>query len=63
MAFLANGFKAFQQATEDGNTETGVLPVGQATGLIHDEPSVAEVIERIIAQAKVQQQKLQDNFS
>jgi enoyl-[acyl-carrier protein] reductase II len=63
MAFLANGFKAFQQATEDGNTKTGILPVGQATGLIHDEPSVAELLERMVAQAKDQQQKLQDNFS
>ncbi|PKN67241.1 MAG: enoyl-ACP reductase [Deltaproteobacteria bacterium HGW-Deltaproteobacteria-12] len=63
MAFLANGFKAFKEATENGNTSTGLLPVGQVTGLIHDEPSVAELMERIVAQAKVQQQKLHDHFS
>jgi enoyl-[acyl-carrier protein] reductase II len=63
MAFMANGFKAFKQATEEGNTKTGILPVGQVTGLIHDEPTVAEVIERIVAQAKVQQQKLHDQFT
>ncbi len=63
LAFMANGFQAFRLATEEGDTTKGVLPVGQVTGLIHDEPSVAEVMERIVAQAKVQQQKLQEHFS
>ena len=63
LAFMANGFKAIRLATEEGDTKKGILPAGQVTGLIRDEPSVAEVIERIIAQAKVQQQKLQNQFS
>ncbi|OPY82868.1 MAG: Nitronate monooxygenase [Smithella sp. PtaU1.Bin162] len=63
MAHMALAFDYFQKATEQGDTVAGVLPVGQATGLIHDEPSVAEVIERTIAQAKEQQQKLQNHFS
>lgn len=63
LGHMALAFKAFQKATEDGDTKMGILPVGQVMGLIHDEPSVAEVMERIIAQAKEQQQKLQDQFS
>jgi NAD(P)H-dependent flavin oxidoreductase YrpB (nitropropane dioxygenase family) len=59
---MALAFDYFQKATEEGDTQTGVLPVGQVMGLIHDEPSVAEVIERIVAEAKAQQQKLQEQF-
>jgi hypothetical protein len=32
--------------------------VGQVTGLIHDEPTVKEVVERIVADAKQVQGKL-----
>ena len=52
LARMANGFKAFQRATEQGDDKRGLLPVGQATGLIHDEPTVAELMERIVADAK-----------
>ncbi len=58
MAFMANGFKAFKLATEDGDVEKGILPVGQVMGLIRDEPTVAELFERIVAEAKEVQQKL-----
>jgi enoyl-[acyl-carrier protein] reductase II len=63
LAFMANGFKAIKLATEKGDMKKGVLPVGQVTGLIHDEPTVAELMERIVAQAKLQQQKLNNQFS
>ncbi|MGD0020945.1 MAG: nitronate monooxygenase [Smithellaceae bacterium] len=63
LAFMANGFKAIKIATEKGDMKKGVLPVGQVTGLIHDEPTVAELMERIVAQAKLQQQKLNNQFS
>jgi len=49
---MANAFKIFQMATEDGDTEKGVLPVGQVTGLLHDEPTVAELVERIVREAR-----------
>jgi enoyl-[acyl-carrier protein] reductase II len=49
---LANGFKAIRLATEEGDMGRGVLPVGQVTGLIRDEPTVAEVITRIVAEAE-----------
>jgi len=61
--FMANAFKAIRIATEEGDMKNGVLPVGQVTGLIHDDPSVAALIERIMAQAKERQQKLSDQFS
>jgi len=60
---MALAFKAFQKATEEGDTTMGVLPVGQVMGLIHDEPSVAELMDRIVSEAKMQQQKLQDQLS
>jgi enoyl-[acyl-carrier protein] reductase II len=63
LAFMANAFKAIRIATEQGDLKEGVLPVGQVTGLIHDEPSVAELIEKIVAQAKERQQKMNAQFS
>ncbi len=52
LARMANGFKAFQRATEEGDEERGLLPVGQVTGLIHDEPTVAKLIESMVAEAE-----------
>lgn len=51
LAYFANAYRAAELATEDGNLKKGVLPVGQATGLLNDIPSVSEVIERIIDEA------------
>ena len=53
---------AIRTATEDGDTKEGVLPVGQVMGLLHDEPTVAELMERMVAEAKKQQQKLDAHF-
>ncbi len=58
MAFMANAFKAIRVATEQGDTKEGVLPVGQVTGLIHDEPTIAKLFERFVAEAKTIQQQL-----
>ena len=58
MAYLANAFKMIRVATEGGDLKAGVLPVGQVTGLIHDEPTVKELIERIVAEARQIQQGL-----
>ena len=52
LAFMANAFKAIRIATEDGDINKGVLPVGQATGLMRDIPSVAEAIERTVKEAE-----------
>jgi enoyl-[acyl-carrier protein] reductase II len=52
LAFMANAFKAIRVATESGDLKSGVLPVGQCTGLIKDNPTVAEVIERTVREAE-----------
>ncbi len=59
LAFMANGFKAFRLATENGDLEKGILPVGQVTGLLRDEPTVKEVIERIVSEAKQVRERLE----
>ena len=58
LAYFANAFKALRVATENGDLDTGVIPVGQATGLIHDEPAVAELMERIVTEARTVQGSL-----
>jgi len=58
LAYMANAFKAIKEATEDGDTKTGVLPVGQVQGLIRDIPTVAELFERIVKEAKEAQGKV-----
>ncbi len=58
LAFMANAFKMIQLATEEGDSRTGVLPVGQVQGLIHDEPTVAELFARIEQEVKQAQEKL-----
>jgi enoyl-[acyl-carrier protein] reductase II len=52
MARMAIGFEAFESGTMNGDNKKGVLPIGQVTGIIHDTPKVAEVIERIVKEAK-----------
>lgn len=58
LAFMANAFNAIKVATEAGDTQTGVLPVGQVQGLIHDQPTIAELFERIVKEAKAAQEKV-----
>jgi enoyl-[acyl-carrier protein] reductase II len=58
LAFMANAFKAIKVATEDGDSKTGVLPVGQVQGLIHDMPTVAELFDRIVKEAKTAQARV-----
>ena len=58
LAFMANAFKMIKLATEDGDQKVGVLPVGQVQGLIHDQPTVAELFERIAREVAEAQQKL-----
>lgn len=58
LAYMANAFKQIRIATEDGNVEKGVLPVGQVTGLMHDIPTVQEVIDRTVREAEEVIQRL-----
>jgi enoyl-[acyl-carrier protein] reductase II len=51
LAHMATAFKKIQQATE-GDLKKGVHLTGQVQGLINDIPTVAEVIERTMKEAK-----------
>ncbi|OHD65322.1 MAG: enoyl-ACP reductase [Spirochaetes bacterium RBG_13_51_14] len=52
MARMASGFFAFRAGTIHGDNDAGVLPIGQITGIIHDTPTVKQIIERIVKEAK-----------
>ena len=59
LAHMSLAFEAFQKATVEGDVEMGILPVGQATGLMHDSPTVAQVMERMVREFQESQQRLQ----
>lgn len=48
-----------KQALDEGDVNKGVISCGQSVGLIHEVPSVREIIESIISQAKAVGQRLQ----
>lgn len=50
LAHMAQAYVAIKKATEDGDLEKGVYLSGQVQGIIHDIPTVAEVIHRTIEQ-------------
>jgi len=52
LAYMANAFKQIRLATENGDLDRGVLPVGQVTGLLNDVPTVQEVLTRTVSQAE-----------
>lgn len=48
----ATSLKGLKAAIDNGDLETGVLPMSQAIGLIKDLPTCKEVIERTVAEAE-----------
>ncbi len=52
LAHMATAFDKIKWATADGNLEKGVHLTGQVQGLIDDLPTVKEVIERTVKEAK-----------
>ncbi|MBK6857754.1 MAG: nitronate monooxygenase [Microthrixaceae bacterium] len=52
LAMAANAPMLIKTALVDGDPTVGVLPTGQVTGLIDDLPTVAELLERIEADAR-----------
>jgi enoyl-[acyl-carrier protein] reductase II len=52
MARLANGTMRHQKGIYDGNTQEGILFVGQVTGPIRDLPTVKDLVDRIMAEAE-----------
>lgn len=63
LAYMANAFKMIKVATEEGDTNIGVLPVGQVQGLIHDVPTVAELMARMVAEAESVNKRLTTIFT
>jgi NAD(P)H-dependent flavin oxidoreductase YrpB (nitropropane dioxygenase family) len=51
VAMAANAPMLIKAALVDGDPEIGVLPTGQVTGVISELPTVAELIDRIMADA------------
>jgi len=52
LAMAANAPMLTRAALVDGRTEVGVLPTGQAAGVMDDLPTVAEVVDRIMRDAE-----------
>ncbi len=52
LARMANAWGPMQQGMEHGDMENGVLLLGQVTGLVNDTPSVAQLMERMVAQTQ-----------
>jgi nitronate monooxygenase len=62
LARQALSISGLKIAIENGDLETGVLPVGQAIGLIKDLPTCREVIERAVAEAQEVVEGLRGKF-
>lgn len=58
LAHFATAFDKIQAATEAGDLEKGVQLIGQVQGIIEDIPSVKEVIERTVKEAREIQKKM-----
>jgi len=58
LAYLAKGFQGFRLSMVEGDCDKGVYPAGQVSGLVEDTPTVAELFERIIADAKASQERM-----
>lgn len=52
LAYFGAAVPRLKAATVDGNYEKGVQFIGQTQGLIKDQPIVAEILDRIIAEAE-----------
>jgi len=55
---FAVGGRLFVRATVEGDAESGLLMMGQTAGRIGDIPSVTEIIERTVAEAKAILEKM-----
>lgn len=60
LAHMAQAYVAIKRATENGDLEKGVYVSGQVQGIIHDIPTVAEVINRTIDEFTGIQKNLAD---
>ncbi len=59
LALAANAPMLIKATMVDGKPEVGILPTGQVTGVIDELPSVAELLDRIVADANATLKRLQ----
>jgi NAD(P)H-dependent flavin oxidoreductase YrpB (nitropropane dioxygenase family) len=59
VVMAANAPMLIKAALVDGKAEVGVLPTGQVTGVIDELPTVAELLDRIAAEATATLERLQ----
>ncbi len=59
VALAANAPMLTKATMVDGNAEVGILPTGQVVGVIEELPTVAELLERIMAEADATLARLQ----
>lgn len=60
LAMAANAPMLIKASMVDGKPEVGILPTGQGIGVIDELPTVAELIERIMAEAETVLARLTD---
>ena len=58
LAMAANAPMQIKAALVDGDPDVGVLPTGQVTGLIDGVPTVAEILDAIVADATTTLERL-----
>jgi NAD(P)H-dependent flavin oxidoreductase YrpB (nitropropane dioxygenase family) len=58
LAMAANAPMLIRAALVDGDPDIGVLPTGQVTGVIGELPTVAELLDRIVAEAEATLERL-----
>ena len=59
LASFGAAMPRLRAATQDGNLAYGMQFIGQSQGLIHDQPTVAELVQRIMQEAQAGQQRIQ----
>lgn len=63
MMRMAQMLEAHTVTLTTGDVKTGMTASGQSVGLVHDVPSVAEVIERLVEEAYAAQSRLGASFA
>jgi NAD(P)H-dependent flavin oxidoreductase YrpB (nitropropane dioxygenase family) len=56
----ANAPMLIKATMVDGKVDVGILPTGQVTGVIDELPTVAELVDRIVAEAEATLERLDD---
>src|SRR5690606_28804218 len=51
IAYFGAATLAMRKAIHEADHDEGVQLIGQSQGLVHDQPTVAELMERVMAQA------------